>query len=255
MDKDLLKAHIFIYNLLKKGVILGNYGSIYTDKKEVFDSIIQEYAVKENATWKKEKDWSLKDIFLERYKKQKEMVDKYFIPLLNPTQRVGDLACANGEWSMYISEHVKCVEGYEYSENMVKTAKKRAKKQGIRNVTFIQADAKKLSLQKTYDNFMMMGLLTCISNPTDAQSIVKNVACAIKRGGHLITKDTLNTSGKDVLYLFISSTGYQGIYYSQEMYYNFFTNAEFELIKEEILDEVNQDGLTFISRGAIWRKK
>lgn len=71
----------------------------------------------------------------------------------------------------------------------------------------------------------------------------------------MVTKDTLNTSGKDVLYLFNSLSGYQAAYYSQEKYYEFFNKAGFELENEELLDEVAQDGFTFISRGAVWIKK
>lgn len=255
MKNNLQNAQTFIYRILQEGAILGNYNAIYTEKKALFDIIVNEFQVKENISWRKEKDWSLKDIYPERYQKQKAMLEKNFIPHLNKQQKIGDLASANGEWSIFISEFAEQVDGYEYSANMVKTAKKKVKHMGIKNISFYQADARKLKFDRAYDNFMMLGLITYICEPTDVELIINNVANSIIGGGHLVTKDTLNTSGKDVLYLFNSLSGYQAAYYSQEKYYEFFNKAGFELENEELLDEVAQDGFTFISRGAVWIKK
>lgn len=250
----LLRAQQFLLSILREGAILGDYGAIYTDKKEIFDRMIREFSVKQEITWKKEKDWSLKNVFPERYKKQGLMIDEVFVPLLNKDQIIADLACANGEWSLYVADHVKHIDGYEFSKRMVKTAKRRAKESNNKNVSFYHADACKVSYPRQYDHFMMLGLLTCITDPADIGIILNKVASALAADGYLLTKDTLNTAGKDVIYLYNSATGYQAAYYSQEVYYKYFADAGFQLEQETLLDEVKTDGMTFISRGTLWRK-
>lgn len=251
----LLKAHQFLLSLLQEGAILGEYGAIYTEKKELLDKITREFSIKQGSTWKQEKDWSLKDIFPERYRKQRLMIDEVFIPLLNKDQVVADLACANGEWSIYVADYVKHLDGYEFSKKMVKTAKRKAKDTQKYNISIYHADAREVNYPRQYDNFMMLGLLTCILDPADVKTILNKVSSALRAGGYLVTKDTLNTMGKDVIYLYNSGTGYQAAYYSPKVYYGIFNDAGFELEYEALLDEVERDGIKVISRAALWHKR
>lgn len=83
-----------------------------------------------------------------------------FITYLDKSQKIGDLACKNGNGTRYVAQYVGKIDGFEYSESMVQTARKVAEKQGIENILFYQADACELELECAYDNFMMMGLMT-----------------------------------------------------------------------------------------------
>ncbi len=256
MENSLFKAHQFLREIMKDGAVLGEYGAIYTDNRDVLEKIMREYPIEQNSYWKGQKDWSLSNVFSERYKKQKKMVDELFLPLLRKDQIVADVASANGEWALYISDYVKRVDGYEFSKRMVKTAKRRAKEQQKQNkAVFYHADACKVEYTEKYDHFMMMGLLTCFWDPKDIGEILKRAASAIKTGGYMVTKDTLSTrEGGGMVYLYNCLTGYQAAYHTQEAYYAYFEEAGFKLEKEVLLDELETDGMPFISRGAIWKK-
>ncbi len=249
-----VEGELFLLGILEKGAVIGNEGELFTENREVFKELLAHYQSETNAAWKEADDWSVKQVFPERHKKQEEMLKTGFVPYLDKEQRVGDLACANGEWSFYIAEYAGWVDGFEYSEHMVKTARENACREGISNVTFLQTDACRMQLEHSYDNFMMMGLLTCIYDEEDAETIVDKVAGAIKSNGRLVTKDTLNALGEDVMYAYNTGSRYTAAYWSWEKYYGWFIKSGFKLEREYVLDEVEINGMNFVSRGAIWVK-
>lgn len=252
--REELENEIFFLSLMEEGAVFNDKGDIFTESRELYNKILEKYQAKPLSFWKGQKDWSVGSMFLERYKNQQDMVKNYFMPYLDKSQRVGDLASANGEWSLRLSEYAGQIDGFEYSEDMVTTAKQKAKKLGIKNVSFEQADACSLKLEYLYDNFMMMGLLTCIIEDADAKRIVNNVASALKSGARLIVKDTLNIVGEDVIYIYSMQSGYQGIYRSKEKYCGFFEEAGLVLEHEEVLNEVNESGITFVSWGGYLKR-
>ena len=249
-----VEGELFLLGILEKGAVIGNEGELLTESREVFKELLSHYQSETNAAWKEADDWSVKQMFPERHKKQEEMLKTGFVPYLDKEQRVGDLACANGEWSFYIAEHAGWVDGFEYSEHMVKTPNEKIDRGGVRNVSFMQADACRMQFEHSYDNFMMMGLLTYIYDEEDAETIVDKVAGAIKNNGHLVTKDTLNVLGEDVMYVYNTGSRYTAVYWSWEKYYGWFIKSGFKLEREYVLDEVEINGMNFVSRGAIWVK-
>lgn len=121
-------------------------------------------------------------------------------------------------------------------------------------MTFSHADACRMKFEHIYDNFMMMGLLTCIYDEEDAETIAGKVAGAIRDNGRLVTKDTLNAVGEDVMYLYNTNNRYTAVYWSQEKYYGWFKKNGLKLEREYVLDEVEINGMNFVSKGAIWVK-
>lgn len=115
---------------------------------------------------------------------------------------------------IYVAQYVGKADGFEYAESMVQTARKAAREEGIENVSFYQADACELELECCYDNFMMLRLLTYINKSSTAERIVKNVANALKSGGRLVIKDTLNMEDEEVVYLYNRLSNYQASYWS-----------------------------------------
>lgn len=229
----------------------------YTNSSDLFEK------VKENCLqdmpidyWAQESNWSLRSVFQERFRNQIKFIEKEFRPFLNKEQRICDLASANGEWSLRLAEYVGHVDGFDYSMPMVKTAREEALRQKVFNVEFRQADACSIVFDKQYDNFVMMGLLTYIFSELSAEYIVEQVYKAIKTGGRLIVKDTLNTMEEKNVYLYNCKNGYQAVYRAKEQYYQIFEKIGFKLEKETALDEVKKDhNLSFCSLGAVWLKQ
>lgn len=249
-----LEGELFLLSVLERGAVTGKEGEVFTESRDVFEELLTHYQAETNVTWKEENDYSTKQVFPERYRKQEEMLKTGFVPYLDKSQRVADLACANGEWSMYIADYVNRVDGFEYSGNMVESAREKAYRGGVSNVDFMQADACRMQFEHIYDNFMMMGLLTCIYDETDTERIVGNVAGALKNNGHLVTKDTMNAAGEDVVYLYNTGSRYTAAYWSWEKYCGWFHKNGLKPEREYILDEVEISGMKFVSRGAIWVK-
>lgn len=174
---------------------------------------------------------------------------------MDKKQIVCDLASADGSWSFKIADKVKMVEGFEYSKKIVDAANSKAKENEIQNVCFYHADARKINLiPDKYDNIMMMGLLTCIMNTNEARLIVRKVYDALKYGGYIITKDTLNFEQYDQIYLHNMLSNYDAIYRSKQNYYAMFEGIGFQLVGDILLEEVKVDKLQFGSMAQIWKK-
>ncbi len=254
--KKELTEELWYLEILERGGVIGKECDIYTDQIDEFKRIKKRYSdLAYNEYWANQQNWSLNSVYPERYKNQQKFFEQYFIPLLDQTQHICDLASANGEWSMRVAPYVKDIDGFEYASGMVEYANKEAEKQGIQNARFYQANACTLQFDKVYDNFMMMGLLTCIFENQDAQNIVRNVYQAIKQGGHLIVKDTVNDAGEDGIYLYNFTSRYDAVYRSKEQYYKLFEQAGFILEQDTIFHEVDKAGLMFKSVGVIWKKE
>lgn len=254
--KNELTEQLWYLEILERGGVIGKECDIYTDQISEFRRIRKRYTdLPYNEYWSSQYNWSLNNIDPERYQNQQKFLDKYFIPYLDGTQCICDLASANGEWSMRVASYVNCIEGFEYVSNMVSYANKEAEKRGIRNVHFRQADACTMQFDKEYDNFMMMGLLTCILENDSAKNIVQKVYQAIKKGGHLVIKDSLNDAGEDAIYVYNFMSRYEAVYRSQNEYYRLFEEAGFRLERDIIFQEVEVEGLAYKSIGAIWIKE
>lgn len=212
------------------------------------------YTKKIEGYWKEQKDYSLSEHFMGRFVKQYELVFERFLPRLLRNAVVADIGCAGGEWSFKILPYVAEVDGFEYSMQMVETAKKKAYKEGMNNIFFECADARELRLESKYNAVMVLGILMYMDNLDDIYKILANIYDGMKPGAYMVTKDTLNCENRDVLYLFDKRNGYEGNYWSKERYYEQFKKAGFVLIDELLMDEVKTRHLHFIAQGAVWQK-
>lgn len=74
----------------------------------------------------------------------------------------------------------------------------------------------------------------------------------------MVTKDTLNDCGENIVYHLNYKNGYQAIYWCEEAYYKLFKDEGLELIYQIDLEHVktasDTENIPMVSRGAIWRK-
>lgn len=250
-----IEENLWYIDIMSKGAYIGENGAFYTENIEVFNEIQDHYKNSKLDYWQDQTAWNVNTVSSQHYQNQKEFFEKNFVNHLDKKQIVCDLASADGSWSFKIADKVKMVEGFEYSKKMVDAANSKAKENEIQNVCFYHADARKINLiPDKYDNIMMMGLLTCIMNTNEARLIVRKVYDALKYGGYIITKDTLNFEQYDQIYLHNMLSNYDAIYRSKQNYYAMFEGIGFQLVGDILLEEVKVDKLQFGSMAQIWKK-
>ncbi len=76
-----------------------------------------------------------------------EQIDK-FVSMVKG-DNILDLGCAVGSFTKYVADKGKCVDGIDYSKNMIEIAKENA-----RNANFYVMDMLDLNLSKKYDGVM-----------------------------------------------------------------------------------------------------
>ena len=217
------------------------------------------YAAMNNASkvsasyWQHLEKFDYNTHFPQRYAQQEKMLLSDFIPLFPSKPVIADIGAAEGEWAAKVAPYCQSIDAFEYSQKMVDFAMSHYG--GIDNIHFTQGDARCLKFSKQYNGAMMLGVLTYISNDSDASKIINNVYSSIKVGGYLVTKDTLSREELDVVYLFNAKTGYDATYRSQEVYYSLFERQGFKLIKEVLLEDGKNSPIFRYSRGAIWSKE
>lgn len=260
-----LIAEAGVFNVFKRAVPMTAYarkigcriyrnGSCFLwNDKEKFDLLFQ----KEQADyWSKQVIWTYKEHFPKRYGIMHKFLKDNLWSKLDRDAVVIDLPCGTGEWTFEAADYAGYVEGYEYSEGMVATAKENALKANVKNVSFTQADATKIRFEKKYDYFMLLGLLTCIYDEGDAEKIVSNVADAVNEGGLLVTKDSLHEEDRrESLYTYSVLNGYTAVYRSKKEYYSLFEKYGFEMVKEEYLAREKMVMFHYCSVITLWRKK
>ena len=223
----------------------------YSDIDE-FAKTLEDNKTSQATYWKQLDKFNYKKHFPKRYEQQEKMLLNSFLPLYKEKPTILDVGSAEGEWSAKIAPYCTLVDAYEYSQQMVDMAKKDYGH--IENVNFSQGDARTIAFDKQYDGAMLLGVLTYISSDEDALDIIKSIYSAIKMGGYLVIKDTLNKEGIDAIYLYNKRRGYDATYRSQEKYYSLYREAGFTLKQEFLIGDGKNLPLFRYSRGAIWQK-
>ena len=250
-----LSEEMYLVDLvLEHGAVISDYGEIQTENYDLYKEIQEHYRTWDY--WQDVSNFTLKDLYPKRWQKTWSMMRNQFISHLEKEYVLFDIACGNGEWTEIVSEYVGHIDGYEYSQKMVELAREEAEKKQIKNITYVQADATTLQLKQSYDAGMCLGLFTCLEEE-EAKLAIRNIALGMKKGGYLVTRDSLTLSGEDCLYHFNHTNGYQAIYRSIETYYQLFTDAGFTLVYETNLDvnrlTIRTENLKAVSRGTIWK--
>lgn len=247
---------LWYLDFMEKGGIISEDGGFFTDSEELIKKVKTRYQNDiMTAWWTKQKNRTVKNGvngFLDE--QIKKWLEEMYLPYIDETQIVGDLACASGQWSFLIAKKAKQVYAFDYSKSMIDFAKDKAEKLNINNIEFVQADAITLKFDRQYDNFMMLGLLTYINNEEEAEHIIRNVYEALKQGARLIVRDSLTKTDYREIFLYNFISGYQAVYRNVECYRELFVRCGFEIESEIALKEEVTDGIEYVNYGAILKK-
>lgn len=238
----------------EKSVFFSHFG-VFTCERELADVLRR--GTDGTTYWKEVDYYDTKEVISVSSAKQTQMLNEYFVPHLTGESVVCDLACASGEWSRFVAPYAGQIEGFDVSEKMIAYAKRKSEEEGIRNTDFVCTDALGLELAHTYDHFLMLGLITYIRSEEEADAIIGRVARAVKSGGMLATRDTLNISEDGTVFVYDEQAHYFCSYHSAKRYREMFERHGFSLVAEEYFYpyfEKPESPLALGSRGYIWKK-
>ncbi len=226
---------------------------IFCKDEATFNDIVKRYSINTDF-WSKQETYTIKKFFPKTFSEIKNsLIDSYF-KLFDEKPVLMDIACAGGEWTLMLADKCKVIDGYEYSAKLVESANAEARKKRVTNVSFHQADATEMKIDKVYDGALVLGLFVYIKNDETMLKIIKNIYDHLKPGAYVCTRDTINDINEKNLFMFNRANGYTAVYRSKEEYYRLFAKAGFELCSEFKLNEVNSRRLKFLHIGDIWKK-
>ncbi len=151
-----------------------------------------------------QKDYWWKDIFNEIYlssfislytSRQTKQEVNFIIKILKLENKnhILDVACGNGRHSIELASRGFFVTGIDYSDVLLREAKKQAKKLKIK-INFLRQDIRKLKLNKKFEAAIMLGNSFGYFNDTDNRKVIKNISAVLKKDSIFIL-DLPNTEG------------------------------------------------------------
>jgi 2-polyprenyl-3-methyl-5-hydroxy-6-metoxy-1,4-benzoquinol methylase len=138
------------------------------------------------------------------------------VPQIGRVQRLLDVGCGNGRFTLVLAKAAKIVDAYDVSPPLIKFARDAAKLAHVRNVRFRVRDIAKLTPQEsTYDVVSCMGVLSTIIDEPAFLKVVGSLRKAVRAGGFVVLRETLSSLPEGQL---VESENY-AIRYRNERYY------------------------------------
>lgn len=193
--------------------------------------------------WNNFHDFSSNGISNQLAVRTRDILNEEVFPLFGKNDIIFDLPCASGEYSELAAKHVYKVEGFDYSQNLVDTAIEQANEKQIKNVLYRQADASTMTFDKIYDGGLMMSLLIYFVSDEVAAEIIKKLRIAIKTGGYLFVKESLQSVHDSTVYGYGLNDGYFAVYRRKDMYEKMLVENGFKKEREWLLSDDIQHGI------------
>jgi ubiquinone/menaquinone biosynthesis C-methylase UbiE len=115
---------------------------------------------------------------------QREIENDFLLKHLKPTDEVLEVGCGNGFLTSLLRQHVKHVDAFDYSENMVSQAKELY---GQTNNAFFHDNViNPQHVEKTYDVVVCIRVLINLADFEQQKQALKNLLSWVKPGGKLL---------------------------------------------------------------------
>ncbi len=132
------------------------------------------------------------DRFADRYEKAKVKDEETYLAKLKKTQEflapemeVLEFGCGTGTTALHHSPHVKHILATDISAKMLGHGERKAKEQGITNVTFKQTAIEDLNAEgKVFDAILALNILHLLE---DRETVIKHMYDLLKPGGVFIS--------------------------------------------------------------------
>jgi ubiquinone/menaquinone biosynthesis C-methylase UbiE len=150
---------------------------------------------------------------------------------LNPEERVLEIATGTGILSLGLSGHLRQIDAVDFSPEMIRRAKAKARESGITNVRFAVEDAYKLSFPaESFDAVILANALHIMPEPEKALKEVKRV---LKPEGVLIAPTFVHAGSRKAAFLsrLMSLTGFRAYHkWTQQSYHAFLEQNGFTVV-------------------------
>ncbi|MFC1648944.1 class I SAM-dependent methyltransferase [Nanoarchaeota archaeon] len=130
----------------------------------------------------------------------RKIYNERWFSLLKPYIDVNDFAeigCGSSSLLIRVAEHAKNVVGIDYSDEALKVSRKKFKKLGIKNTTFINDNALNFKTKKKFDTVWSQGLIEHFDKPG---KVIKEHIKITKKGGTTIISGPYKYSYHNVWY-------------------------------------------------------
>lgn len=115
------------------------------------------------------------------YQTKLEITREYF----RPDSKVLELGCGTGSTAILHAPHVAHIHAVDISANMLEIADEKARAEGIKNITFEQADVASFNApDETYDAVLTLSLLHLLQDKEEAMA---NIRRMLKPGGVFVS--------------------------------------------------------------------
>ena len=115
------------------------------------------------------------------YRTKLEITREYF----RPDSKVLELGCGTGSTAILHAPHVAHIHAVDISSNMLEIAEDKARGEGIKNITFEQADVAAFRApDETYDAVLALSLLHLLE---DKEAVMANIRRMLKPGGVFVS--------------------------------------------------------------------
>jgi aspartate racemase len=145
---------------------------------------------------------------------EKATLLKVLVPFLNKQGIILELGCGHGRWSRTLSQYVKQIDAYDYSESLIEAAKRLTLQENIKNISFLCSSAENIVLQKEYDWVVSIALLHYLSDE-QYNKVIRLIRQAVKKGGLAVFRESFGANRRFELHGYYSevlSTEYHSIY-------------------------------------------
>ncbi|MCG7328071.1 bifunctional 2-polyprenyl-6-hydroxyphenol methylase/3-demethylubiquinol 3-O-methyltransferase UbiG [Achromobacter sp. ACRQX] len=156
-----------------------------------------------------------------------------------------DVGCGNGRFSLVMGEYLNSVTAFDLSKQLIAEAILKSK--ASPHVRFQQRDLEDGFPAGMFGVVAGMGIASTLIDEKVFKGFIRDLGKAVAPAGHLITKDSLSTTGTDKA---VTSGSYITTYRDQTRYENEIRKAGFTLMHKQEL--ASADGLT--NHLYLWKK-
>ena len=180
---------------------------------------------------------SVYDVFVNVInRKTHQKLKRIVSALIEPDDTVLECACGTGLLSVVIAEKCRQLTATDFSEKMLKKAKKNCR--SFRNITYAQADITALNFEDgSFDKVVAANVIHLLDNPLTALSELNRVC---KDGGMLIIPTYMNKDDKGKTSGFAGAVGKAGADFKRqftvESYRQFFLDAGYPDVRVSLAD-------------------
>ncbi len=242
--------------LIDDSGVFFDISGVYTSSESIADYIINDVAPEK--IWNKIQKYDTNINAPHLSSQQRDMIERLFIPRLQNSDALCDLACASGEWSRFVSTYVQQIDAYDISQTLIDTAKKTSEEFGFNNINYFCADLAEVELTKVYDNALLLGV-GIFFDIDSFRHLVDKLASHVKTGGYVAVRDTVTMYTDETIYLARKGTDqlfgdYRATYRPLKVYENVFYDSGFKLIEERYFSSYFHEPFELGSHGYIFRK-